>query len=385
MSSFQSRQPSEFRFSPRHPDAYPSSSHTVKVPWHLSLHICLLIALVVVKLVSLWWWLFNGTKGQSRANCCSPDKPSCALNAVQSSSWTPKVRLVWEASGGLFCTGKVQGHAPCHGGRLRLELDFKEMQTRESTHAKTTSETTPHPRPVPETSSAPASISASRSVRQSCKSDVKSLPLRFGVAPRLVPVQELDGDNVLMPCSKDQPERYARLHGGMDPRRTVDTNANPDADADADMDKDRVLETKSYCTTPEIDTDTNTNTNENPGQKVDEDIDAVIHNHHDNHAHHMTSYLQLEDHIEEVIREFDELQRHRTGSLLREALTHNERARLIALYTRLERRLEEHMRGLGMEVDGSGVQLEGHEHGNQAQHEPADAVLRLAHWLARAT
>jgi hypothetical protein len=73
---------------------------------------------------------------------------------------------------------------------------------------------------------------------------------------------------------------------------------------------------------------------------------------------HMRSFLQLEDHIEGVLQEFDELEMHRTGSLLREALTRNERRRLIALYHRLERRLEEHMRALGVDVDDSEMNLD---------------------------
>ncbi|EXJ56890.1 hypothetical protein A1O7_07234 [Cladophialophora yegresii CBS 114405] len=370
MSPAQSHQPSEVMISHQHPDASPPSNHTTIIAWYLSLHTCLLIALVAIKLGSLWWSVSDGVKGPSHTNKASPDKPSGALNAVQPSSRAPKVLLAWEASDPVLCKGVVQGRGPCHRGHLRLELDFDEVQTCESTRTRTRSEseTTPQPRQGPEPSSEPTSVHQSR------KSDVRSL--HFGVAPRLVPVQELDGDNVLMPCSKEISKRNARLRGGTGSRRTPDTKANSKTDAGVD----RGMGTESYPPTAETDPETDTARNNDSSPSANTNIHMIQHDNHDNdnHTHHMTAYLRLEDHIEEVLRDFDELERHRTGSLLRDALTHNECARLIALYRHLERRLEEHMRALGVEVevDPSEMQLDGNEHRDQAPRENEDDVLR---------
>jgi hypothetical protein len=267
----------------------------------------------------------RGDKTWFHAKIYSSDKSS-AFYAVQSPSWAPKVRLAWKGSGQAVRDDGIQekGQVLGQGGRLRLELDFVNQYTPTRTGKEIETGLQPGSGPVPE----PPSARAPGDVNQNLKADAKSL--RFGVDERLAPVQELDGDAVLMPRSKDISERSTRLRGGVAPQ-----TSREDADADIDVH----IESETSHTIP------------------DSAPNANIHDEH-HRIQHMRSFLQLEDHIEGVLQEFDELELHRTGSLLREALTRNERRRLIALYHRLERRLEEHMRALGVDVDDSGMNLD---------------------------
>ena len=63
----------------------------------------------------------------------------------------------------------------------------------------------------------------------------------------------------------------------------------------------------------------------------------------------LQDHLHIEALIEEVIAHFDELERHRDGSLLRQVLTRNERLRLQRLYRQLVGRFQRRMRGLGVD------------------------------------
>ncbi|KIW65401.1 hypothetical protein PV04_07664 [Phialophora macrospora] len=338
ISSSQLHHPSGF--SPRHPSAYlPNNCAAAGPVWTVSLDTYLLFTLLAINLVFLLCMLSGRVKGWSTANTCSLDKYS-AFYAVECPSWPPKVRLAWKKSGQPVRNGDIQGQGQERG--LRLELDFTGQHT--ATHTRTRTSTRSQPGPVtelgPEASSAPTPGHAS----QNLKVEVKSL--RFGVHDRLAPVQELDGDAVLMPRSKDMSERSARLRGGVETQTSADTEANTGADTDIDI----LMETE-------------TETEEVASRTIPPDA-VSNRNIHDNHRiQHMRSFLQLEDHIEGVLQEFDELELHRTGSLLREALTRNERRRLIALYHRLERRMGEHMRALGVEVDGLEMELDEDEDG----------------------
>ncbi|OAP63345.1 hypothetical protein AYL99_02572 [Fonsecaea erecta] len=76
------------------------------------------------------------------------------------------------------------------------------------------------------------------------------------------------------------------------------------------------------------------------------------------HLENMSEYLELEDLLEATIDDFDELESHHDGTLLREALIRNERRRLRRDYRELKERLDHHMRLLGLEpeeLDTEGV------------------------------
>ncbi|KAJ9615093.1 hypothetical protein H2200_001167 [Cladophialophora chaetospira] len=143
-------------------------------------------------------------------------------------------------------------------------------------------------------------------IEQARTDDARSL--RFGVDGHPASIQELDASRVLMPGSYDNPQAQPSLRGGSLPHRPNPNLNRPNRDTSAAQ------------------------------------TDSV------DYRHLLTTYMTIEELIEAVVAEFDELNRHRDGSLLRDALTARERRRLIALYQALRRRLEHQMLNLGFET-----------------------------------
>lgn len=109
--------------------------------------------------------------------------------------------------------------------------------------------------------------------------------------------------------SSRQPGRSTAEHGGNSRKSEKDTDADVDSEIGA-------------------------NANANAGAKSE-------------YQTHLDRYLHLEEQMESVIDDLDELQRHRNGTLLREALTRNQRVHVAGMYLALRERLDNQMRILG--------------------------------------